>query len=429
MTTINFNVETDKDKKIAQLKEEIENLTNQLEKTNKTIKTLNNNIKNLTNQLSNAEKKIEELTNKTNNLTQQLEKARTQITTQNKTINNLTQQLSETNKEIEKLNNTINNLTSQLQKTNKEIETLNKQVNNLTQQLKKADTDTKKLNNTIKNLNKQIKQKNNQIKKLNKEIKNLTGQLDNAQKEIQNLTHTINELLKVSDTKITINTIKARVGTTTKITAKITDTKGRKVNEGKIIFKINGKTLKDKTGNTIYASPVNGTATIKYKAKEAWMKNTSYIEAIYSGSKHYTTSRTKSTKALKITPGKVKLTLDENTKKAKSGQRITLRAKVLDASGDRINNGKAVFKLNDKTLKDKNGNTLYAKVTDGEAILNYTIPTKYSAKTYKLSIVYASNYYERTETTGKLVLQKKAVTITPGNITTKNTKTTIKATI
>ncbi|RAP49580.1 MAG: hypothetical protein BZ138_07520, partial [Methanosphaera sp. rholeuAM270] len=428
-TTIDFNVEIDKDKKIAEMEEQISNLTNQLDEANKKIEKLNRTAENLTQQLEEADKEIETLNRQVNNLTQELEDARTQIASQNKTINNLTQQLSDANAKIEKLNNTINNLTDQLDKANKEIETLNKQVNNLTKQLKKADTDMKKLNNTIKNLNKQIKQKNNQIKKLNNEIKNLTGQLDNAQKEIKNLTHTINELLKVSDTKITINTIKASVGTTAKLTAKVTDTKGKKVNEGKVVFKINGKTLKDENGNNVYAFVSKGIASIEYKAREAWMKNTSYVEAVYSGSQHYTTSRTKSTKALKITPGKVKVTLDENILKAKSGQRVTLRAKILDANGDRITNGKAVFKLNGKTLKDKKGNTLYAKVTDGEAVLNYIIPSKYSAKTYKLSIVYGSTYYERTETTGKLVLEKKATAITADSITTKNKKTNIKATI
>ena len=112
-----------------------------------------------------------------------------------------------------------------------------------------------------------------------------------------------------------------------------------------------------------------------------------------------------------------------------SGKTITLRAKITDTTGDRINTGKVVFKLNGKTLKDENGNTLYAKVTDGEATLDYTIPAIYSAKTYTLTAVYGGGNYERSETTGTLKLERKAVNIKENNITTTNHKTTIKATI
>ena len=114
---------------------------------------------------------------------------------------------------------------------------------------------------------------------------------------------------------------------------------------------------------------------------------------------------------------------------AKAGQTITLKAKVLDSNGDRINNDKIVFKLNGRTLTDKDGKTLYARVKDGEAVLEYTIPENYNAKTYNLTAVFGGNYYERTQTQGTLILEKKATTITPENITTSNGKTTIKAQI
>ena len=36
------------------------------------------------------------------------------------------------------------------------------------------------------------------------------------------------------------------------------------VNTGRVILKINGKTLKDTTGNIIFTDVVNGIATVKY---------------------------------------------------------------------------------------------------------------------------------------------------------------------
>ena len=254
-----------------------------------------------------------------------------------------------------------------------------------------------------------INQQNQTIDKLNDIIKKLTQPPLN--------------------TTITIKPIKSSIGSITKITANIQDENKEKVNSGKAIFKINGITLKDENSNIIYAQVKDGIASINYKVQSVWIKNSTYIEAVYSGTEKYQTCRSNATGILNISKGKAKITLDKKTITAKAGQTITLRAKVLDANGDRVNNDKVVFKINGKTLKDKKGNTLYAKVKDGEAVLEYTIPATYSAKTYTLTAVFGGKYYQRTETNGSIKLEKKAVLITPDSVTTKNKKTTVKATI
>ena len=78
-TTITIKVEIDKDAKIAELQNNITNLTQQLNQANEEINTLQNNITQLTEKLSEA-----------NN----------QIKTLNETINKLNNQLNETNKKI-----------------------------------------------------------------------------------------------------------------------------------------------------------------------------------------------------------------------------------------------------------------------------------------------------------------------------------------
>jgi len=380
-TTIDFTVGIDKDKKIAELEEQVENLTEKLDEAQ-------DNIENLTNQLEQAKEEIETLNNNITNLTTQLEDAENKISTLNNSIEDITQQLEQARQEIETLNNTNNNLTTQLNDTTQQLETAKDQINNLTQQL------------------------------------------DETQQTIETLNNTIKELTKPPlNTTITINPIKSSIGSITKITANIQDENGEKVTGGKAIFKINGITLKDENSNTIYAQVKDGIASINYKVQNTWIKNTTYIEAVYSGTENYTSSRTKQNGILNITKGKATITLDPTATTAKAGQTITLRAKVLDANGDRINNDKVIFKLNGITLKDQKGNTLYAQVIDGEAILNYTIPATYSAKTYTLTAVIGGNYYQRTETNGTLTLEKKAALITPDSISTKNKKTTVKATI
>ena len=365
---IDFTVEIDKNKKIRELEEEITNLTSKLEEAQQNITTLENKI---------------------NNLTKQLEKAQTQIET---------------------LENTNNNLTSQINDKNKQIEQLNKKIEELNKLLDEADKE-----------NKNLKDKTD----------NLTQQLTRAEKEIETLNKIIDELInrKPLQTTITINPIKSSIGSITTLSANITDENGDQVTEGKAVFKVNGITLKDENNNVIYARVNNGQASISYKVQDVWIKDTTYVETVYSGTDKYSEARSKATDVLDISQGTVTLTLDKQTITSKAGQTVTFRAKILDATGDNINKGKVVFKLNGKTLKDNNGQTLYAQVKEGEAVLDYTIPGIYSAKTYTLTAVYGGGNYQRAETNGKLILEKQTVTINTDTITTTNGKTTIKAKI
>jgi len=421
--TINFIVEIDKDAKIADLEGQVENLTEKLEQANE-------KIENLTNQLDQAKEEIETLNNNISNLTTQLEDAENKINTLNNTIENITQQLEQAQEEIETLNNTNNNLTTQLEEANQKIETLNNQISNLTQKIKEKDNQIENLTEQITDLTKQLQDAQKEIQALTQENNNLNNQLEQAKEEIETLNNTIKELTRPPlNTTITITPIKSSVGSIVNLSVNVKDQNGEKVSGGKVIFKVNGITLKDEYNNVLYATLTDGLATLKYKVQAAWMKNTSYIEAVYGGNENYTSSRTKSSNILNITEGIAKVSLDKSSFTVKSGETITLRAKIVDANGDSINRGKVVFKLNGKTLTDKNGKTLQANVAGGEAVLEYTIPSTYSSRTYNLTAVYGGEGYTRSQTTGKLTINKKGVTINTDSITTKNNKTTLKATI
>ena len=421
--TINFIVEIDKDAKIADLEGQVENLTEKLEQANE-------KIENLTNQLDQAKEEIETLNNNISNLTTQLEDAENKINTLNNTIENITQQLEQAQEEIETLNNTNNNLTTQLEEANQKIETLNNQISNLTQKIKEKDNQIENLTEEITDLTKQLQDAQKEIQALTQENNNLNNQLEQAKEEIETLNNTIKELTRPPlNTTITITPIKSSVGSIVNLSVNVKDQNGEKVSGGKVIFKVNGITLKDEYNNVLYATLTDGLATLKYKVQAAWMKNTSYIEAVYGGNENCTSSRSKSSNILNITEGIAKVSLDKSSFTVKSGETITLRAKIVDANGDNINRGKVVFKLNGKTLTDKNGKTLQANVAGGEAVLEYTIPSTYSSRTYNLTAVYGGEGYTRSQTTGKLTINKKGVTINTDSITTKNNKTTLKATI
>lgn len=73
------------------------------------------------------------------------------------------------------------------------------------------------------------------------------------------------------------------------------------------------------------------------------------------------------------------------------GEKIILTAHITDPSGNPLNGGKVVFKLNDVTLKDENNKAIYAKVINGTAKIEYLIPSNYRIKDYKLTATYSGN--------------------------------------
>ena len=212
------------------------------------------------------------------------------------------------------------------------------------------------------------------------------------------VTHPSELTLKVDTTKFTI-------GSTANISASIYDGESivTEINKGKVVFKVNGKTLKDANGKVIYVKIINGTATITdYEIPESWAKEGITIEAVYSGSTQYSSLRSQK-EVMEIT--NANLTITTQNVAAKIGQTITLNA-TIDGGLTTINTGKVVFKVNGKTLKDTDGKVIYLNVTNGQASLEFTIPDNYKAKEYSIQATYISTNYERIEDTKTLTVTK-----------------------
>ena len=201
-----------------------------------------------------------------------------------------------------------------------------------------------------------------------------------------------------------IDTITFTPGQTANITASIyygnelEQEVAQNISKGKISFKVNGKTLKDENGKVIYAKVVNGTATIEnYAIPESW-KEGSTIQAVYSGSsdlEKMTSNKTEIT----ITAEPSITTEDVTTT---VGATVTLTATINTPAT--INNGKIVFKINGKTIKNEEGKVIYAKVTNNQVTVEYTLPDTYKAGTYNITAVFLSPDYERIEDTKTLTV-------------------------
>jgi len=203
--------------------------------------------------------------------------------------------------------------------------------------------------------------------------------------------------LKIDTTEFTIGektTIKASIYLGDEVASNITG--------GKAVFKVNGKTLKDANGKVIYAKLINGVATIEdYEIPNSWNKEGLTITAVYSGSSKCEALRSQETN-ITTTTTTPQLTAENTT--ATTGSTIQLKAKIT-AGDNPITNGKVVFKVNGKTVKDNNGKVIYATIdSNGEASVNYTIPENMKTNNYTITITYTSPNYGKLNTTSTLTI-------------------------
>ena len=81
-----------------------------------------------------------------------------------------------------------------------------------------------------------------------------------------------------------------------KLMATVKDQNNKKVTAGKVIFKINGITIKDKKGKAIYVNVSNGKAILTITPNKNYYNKVSNITAVYSENSKYLKSENKTAK-------------------------------------------------------------------------------------------------------------------------------------
>lgn len=221
-------------------------------------------------------------------------------------------------------------------------------------------------------------------------------------------------------TNITIIPFSAMIQSYTDTTIKVIDQNNNTVNSGKVIIKINGITLKDNEGKTIYAKVKNGTAIFNYKIPTSNIN--SYISAVYSGNDKYLSSRTDNISMnLTLPADEIKITVEKTPKK---GQNTILTATLVSNNNNKLNEGYILFKINGITLKDTHNKTLLVNVYNNTAVLNCTLPIL-NSNNYNITAVYVNQNY-RLENSSIIEVSKVKSNITIINLETdKNTKKTV----
>ena len=208
------------------------------------------------------------------------------------------------------------------------------------------------------------------------------------------------------DPELIIDTTEFTTGETATITATIYRGENiMNVNKGKVLFKVNGKTLKNAEGKVIYAKVVNGVASIEdFEVPTSWIKEGTTLTATYSGSTDCDKLTSDPTE-ITVTPTIPEITTSDIT--AAKASTITLTANIVD--GDKaINTGKVVFKINGKTVKDSNGKVIYAKVTNGVATIpDYALPDSLKVGTYTITAIFTAPNYDKLESNSTLTISEQ----------------------
>lgn len=439
------------------LNDTINNLNAKLNASN-LISSLNDTLNNITN-LINSGSYINSLNDSINNLTSRLNTSKL-IESLNNTVNNLTSNLNISGL-IDSLNDTINNLSERVN-TTEWLNSLNKTLNELKQRINSSDISdladdvidniTQRIN--ILNIIDSIKDKLNHTQELinNKDIVGLIQEFLEINNHVNALKDLINQLLHHNTTaKVTAIPTSGILGEKLILNATVTDGNNKKINEGNMIFKINGITVKDNgkltgSSNPLKVKVVNGVATAIINL-DLDMKSATKYAASYSGSHKYNSSVSNEAK-IQVSKRNASIEVSSNKKTVKHGQVLTLTAKVYDTTNGKKSTNLTkyddefvFFKVNGITLKDSKGQMLKVKIKNGIATVNYTIPLGLSCVTDSktmtiknhsiLAQFYNKYYQEDIRNTSTFQVEKSNITITINNVTvTKKThKLSVEATI
>ena len=126
---------------------------------------------------------------------------------------------------------------------------------------------------------------------------------------------------------------------------------------------------------------------------------------MYGGTSTYEQTRTNNTIPMNITKKTATMTMTTNTTTAKPGQTIKITVKITEKDAN-VNEGRVLFKVNGKTMRDNDGYIAYHEVKDGIVTIDYTIPENARAQDYTFTCVYGNKLYERCDVNSTITVVK-----------------------
>ena len=215
--------------------------------------------------------------------------------------------------------------------------------------------------------------------------KNLTASYSGTSKYIQSTSPSVTAQIQKRNAQVTVTTTPSKAKQyetlTFKVTAKDVTKNGKNStlisDNTKVMLKVNGVTLKDSTGKTLYITlDKNDQATYKYTipagtggitARKAVRNYT--VTAIFVGNNYYPGAKNTTKFQVERSPTTVTITQARVTKT----NVLSLKATLKDYKGNNlIGTNKVTIKINGKNYVDpKNGKAKYWSVKNGDVNLNY----------------------------------------------------------
>ena len=190
-------------------------------------------------------------------------------------------------------------------------------------------------------------------------------------------------------TKTRAGNVLTKPGFNSEFSANVTDQNQKNVNEGVVVFKLNGKVV----GN---ATVKNGQAILKY-ADPLTAAGKYRINANYLGTDLYKESADENI----YNVSQLKVVMSADNYSTVVGKTVTLKVNLLDESRYVVNNGTVRFYVNNTYI----GN---ASVVKGVAQINFTPSLKYESKQVRYTANYTkNNYYLNATTYANLTITKQ----------------------
>ena len=191
-----------------------------------------------------------------------------------------------------------------------------------------------------------------------------------------------------STTKTTVKILTTTRNSSTTLQATIKTTDGQNVTNGKVAFKINGKTQG-------YANVTKGIAKYTFTTPNTWKSSNYTITAVYGGSTLFKKSQKNGTLYV-YSDSKTKISVKKVTASVNSSATLTATIKTTD--GKNVTNGKLSFKVNGKTLATVN-------VTNGTAKYTFKVPTSWKKNNYTITAVYGgTSLFKKSQKNGTLFI-------------------------
>ncbi|RAP52612.1 MAG: hypothetical protein BZ138_02940 [Methanosphaera sp. rholeuAM270] len=244
---------------------------------------------------------------------------------------------------------------------------------------------------------------------------------DNGNSDIASSTEITKKATDISKTKesntktaskISIEAQTVKFNSTTTFKSKISDINNHAIDEGVVVYKINGKSIGNAEVNNGVASlttKLAGLTPKTYELTAKYAENSNYLESTDNA-------------ILTILKHNSKITVDQASVVTRND--VTLRAKIVDfESGNVATSGKVAFKINGKTVG-------HAEVSNGIATCSYNT-RKLTAKTYNVTATFGGNNLLNSDISMKSTLTVLAIPtkMTVNKVSGYSNSVVLKATV